>query len=138
MDYNTLITKLKGTLESQVTELKAVYDGFPDGNLSVYPCATIYPLGKDNNFLDLRDIRRSVTVVIRIYVNLEDTENESQKVLRDIVDKVENVIEKNITLDNTVDWIRPMQDRFSFSNQNAKIYYNDITCIAEMRFNRYA
>lgn len=136
MTYSDLITKVKAVLVAGVTELQAIYDKYPDNGPTVYPCAIIMPTGRANEWKDMRDIRRKYTLSIRIYVNLENTEVNSQVVLRDVVDKVSNVLEKNITLDGTVDFAMPINDRFDFDPQNAKIYFNQITYTVNSSFNR--
>lgn len=138
MGYNDLITKVAEVLTAGVPELKAVYGSYPESGPSKYPCAIIMPSNRSNTFKDLRDIRRQYTLSIRLIVNLEESEGNSQTVLRDIVDKVSNVLEKNITLDGTVDFAQPVNDRFDFDPQNAKIYFNQITYTVNTSFNRTA
>ena len=137
MTYQDLIDKLQTEIE-EVTELKDVYAGFPDSGLLVYPCAVILPQGRQHSFLDTRDTRREYNITIRIYGNMENTGVNTQQVVWDITDKVTNVLEKNITLDGIVDWIKPTSDKFYWDKTNSKIYFNEIQVTANVRFNRYA
>ena len=136
--YSELITKLAAIITAGVMDLKAVYTSYPNGPLSVFPCAIVMPSGRTSEFLSTRDTRRKVTIFIRIYGSLDNTEVNTQIKIRDVADKVTNVLEKNITLDSTIEWSQPISDKFAFDSKTNNLYYNEITYVANVRFNRAA
>lgn len=138
MTYNDLINKIKNIITAGVPELKSYYDYSPD-EITAFPSAIIIPQGHEDTFHTLsltgQNIR-NYNFIIRIIGNLENTEINTQKTIRDITDKVINVLEKNPTLDQTIDWCYPTKARFGFEGQPARYYYSEIILQVRFRFYR--
>jgi hypothetical protein len=138
MTYNDLITKVKEIITTGVSEIQTSYDYSP-AEISAFPCLVVIPIGHEDSFLTLSPAGSNVrqyTLTIRIIGNMEDTEVNTQKTIRAITDKVINVLEKNPTLDGTIDWCYPTKARFAFEGQPAKYYFADITLTVKFRFSR--
>jgi hypothetical protein len=136
--YNDLILKIKNIITSNVPEIKSSYDYAPE-EIAAFPAIIVIPQGHENNFHTLgfngQNVR-NYNFSIRIIGNLENTEINTQKSIRSLTDKIADVLEKNPTLDNTVDWSYPTKARFGFEGQPARYYYAEITLQARFRFFR--
>lgn len=136
--YNDLITKIKNIIITGVSEIRSSYDYAPE-EINAFPSVIIIPQGHENSFYTLgfngQNIR-NYNFSIRIIGNLENTEINTQKMIRLLTDKVIDVLEKNPTLDNSVDWSYPTKARFGFEGQPAKYYYAEITLQIRFRFFR--
>lgn len=138
MTYNELITKTKNIILAGVPEIKSSYDYSPE-EITAFPSMIVIPQGHEDSFYTLSSAGQNIrnyNLIIRIIGNLENTEINTQKTIRDITDKVINVLEKNPTLDNTIDWCYPTKARFGFEGQPARYYYAEITLQVKFRFSR--
>lgn len=136
--YNDLITKIKNIITLNVSEIKSSYDYGPE-EISAFPALIVMPQGHEDNFYTLGyngQNTRLYSFSIRVIGNLENTEINTQKIIRAITDKVINVLEGNPTLDNTVDFCYPTKARFGFEGQPARYYYSEITLQIKFRFIR--
>ena len=138
MTYNTLIEKIKNVIISNVSEIQSSYDYYPE-SLASFPCLVVVPIGHEDSFYTLSHSgfnTRQYSISIRIIGDLENTEINTQKKIRELTDKVIDVLEKNPTLDNTIDWCYPTKARYGFEGQPAKYYYSEITLNVKFRFQR--
>jgi len=138
MTYNTLIEKIKNVIISNVSEIQSSYDYYPE-SLTSFPCLVVVPIGHEDSFYTLSHSgfnTRQYSISIRIIGDLENTEINTQKKIRELTDKVIDVLEKNPTLDNTIDWCYPTKARYGFEGQPAKYYYSEITLNVKFRFQR--
>lgn len=138
MTYNELATKIKSIITLGVPEIKSSYDYSPE-EITAFPSLIVIPQGHEDSFFTLSSRGQNIrnyNFIIRIVGNIENTEINSQKTIRDITDKVINVLEKNPTLDNTIDWCYPTKARFGFEGQPARYYYSEITLQVRFRFSR--
>lgn len=138
MTYNNLITKIVNVITTGVPEIKSSYDYSP-AEITAFPALIVIPIGHENVFQTMSSAgynARQYNITIRIIGNMEETEVNTQKVIRSITDKVEDVLEKNPTLDLTVDYCYPTKARFAFDNQPAKYYFSEITLNVKFRASR--
>jgi len=141
MDDNTIIAKIVDILKnaSPTIGLKDVLNTHPNqGDLTQYPIATVTPDSWQDAYVTLRDTKRVLTVAIRIYNKLEgdDTDDDVQLKVRELRDKVLNIVEKNITLDNIIDWTSPTQGKYLFAKTASDVYIAEIMMQVQYRFNR--
>lgn len=138
MTYNQLITKVKDVLSAGSTGIVQFYTSFPD-SFEKYPCCIITPLGHKNQIASLRDNVRLYSLLIRIVGNLEGETTDTQTKVRDIVDSVINVLEKqsNLSLDGIIDWSDATEATFRFQDQPTRLYIAEITYQIRARFNRW-
>jgi hypothetical protein len=138
MTYNSLIEKIKNIIVAGVPDIQSSYDYYPE-SLSSFPALVVGAIGHEDSFYTLSSSgfnTRQYSISIRIIGDLESTEINTQKKIREITDKVIDVLEKNPTLDNTVDWCYPTKARFGFQGEPAKYYYSEITLTVKFRFQR--
>lgn len=135
MKTNSIINKIKTLIETNIPEAKAVYD-VEVAELEKFPCVTIVPVSWENAEADLKGIRRRETFNLTVYGSLEETPSETQQVVRDLVDKICNLLESNITLDGEVEWGQPLAGRFDFIRRGVKIYFGQINYTVIYHYSR--
>lgn len=137
--FTSIITQLKTLLES-VAGVQLVYDYEPN-KPTKYPFVSITPLGHGKSeYLSLRDAKREVRIMIRVYGHLHDTQKTGQTNLRTVVDSVINTLEhkNNVTLGGTIDFSELSESNFQFVNKESQLYVCEIIYHAQVRYNRFS
>lgn len=142
MKYNEIGTAIKTLLDAQevTTGLQVTYTTLP-AEMTTYPCAVIFPISHTGGARDMRDNVRTYTFMIRVYGNLEGSdESNVQTMVRDIVDRVINILEKqtNLSLSGTCDYATVPSNTFRFESSPSRLYLGEITYEMRVRYNRYS
>jgi hypothetical protein len=102
--WSEIITQLKSLLES-TSVLQAVYI-YEVEEFNEDPVATITPSDNSSDFNTTAENERVYAFTIRVFVNRTvlksgiDTKSDADRILRNIVDKIINVLDKNFDLPN--------------------------------------
>lgn len=140
MKYNEITDAIKTLLDENSEDLgiQEVFSTLPDG-MTKYPCVVILPTGHTGEYRDMRDNVRNYLFLIRIYGNLEDSnESEVQVMVRDITDGIINLLEgnTNLSLSGTCDYATVPSNAFRFESTPARLYLGEITYRVRVRYNR--
>ncbi len=120
-----IIQQLK-TLISAVGSVQIVYDSIPD-QFSKYPAVVIMPGNWEDSYLNMGTKKRTYRFTITVYGNLQDTNVNTQKTIRAIVDGILDVLDSstNLTLAGKIDFPISASGSYSFDN-NLKQYLGTI------------
>lgn len=98
---NDIIITIKQKIEG-ITEVAVVYDYDPKDLVS-YPAVVVSASRfGGSNYIDLGHYNRVVHISIKVYGLLTDNHEDTQKAVRDIAEKIMDVLDDDITLGNTV------------------------------------
>jgi hypothetical protein len=123
------------TLLDTITDIKAVYDVEPT-SITAYPCAIIVPLSHTEEYQTLKHIKRTFKIRIMVWGQLQDTSEDSQRIVRDIVDQIIDKLANNITLSGEVDFTKLTECSFDKGVKYAGMYMGDITLSAMKTYAR--
>ena len=124
MTYVNIAAELVAILNT-ITEFNAVYN-YEKKELEKYPCATVTALSHSDEFADTSSNQRTFRFSIRLYYRT-DTEQDAETILRDLVDKVIVAIEAKPRLNNVVDFARPIDATWDYTERELPVRYCAIT-----------
>lgn len=134
--YSDIITKLKARIEA-LDDVQACLDYEPT-SLSVYPTVTVTPLGHTEEYQTLRDTRWNINIAIRVYGELSDTDETTQKTVRALVQSIVEDLNSDITLTGTVEFSMLTKAEFKFVTRDTNLFVGELTYSATQRHNRYS
>jgi hypothetical protein len=136
--YSSIITALKNLIDD-ITSVQAIYDSEPT-EITEYPAVILLPDSHRESYANLRDNRVDVTIIIRVYGQLDATHSTSQVKVREVADSIIAKLAKqtNITLGGLVDFSTLTDATFRFGKGKAQLYICEMRYKCAYRINRYA
>ena len=133
----SIITQLKAIVDT-ITTVKVCYDYEPK-EITQYPAVTIVPIGHSDEYLNLRDTKRRYNIMLRVWGELTNTHEETQKTIRQIADSIIQKItnQTNLALSGGGDFTLLTTGEAKFIQATSNYYVYEITYSIMKRQNRY-
>ena len=134
--YSTIITAID-TLISGVSGVKDHYTYEPT-QFTKYPTVTITPVGHQESYLSLGVTRREYTFAIRVWGQLDDTNQNTQVLIRDLVDLIIDTLgsQANIKIGGSCDYSELTSANFKSVERGGSLFVGEIQLKVQKSYNR--
>lgn len=134
--YSAIITAID-TLVANVSGVKGHFTYEPS-QFTVYPSVTISPVGHQESYLSLGVTRREYTFAIRVWGQLDDTNQNTQIAVRDLVDLIIDTLgtQANITIGGSCDYSELTSASFKTVERGSSLYVGEIQLKVQKSYNR--